>query len=94
MISRWLAIGLALLICAITARAGLPGDGLLAIVGINAVILSMILRPGWWTFWLPLGFWEQRASDSHQADRLGPVIQLLGWIALFLMLGLSSRITP
>ncbi|WP_158523256.1 hypothetical protein [Oceanococcus atlanticus] len=54
----------------------------------------MILRPGWWTFWLPLGFWEQRASDSHQADRLGPVIQLLGWIALFLMLGLSSRITP
>ena len=69
-----------------------PHDAVFAVSGLNLVALSMIFRPGWWTFWMPLGFLEQMASDKSKADSLGPVIVVGGWIALLLVLVLSLRI--
>jgi hypothetical protein len=61
---------------------GQSGDRLIAVLVLNAVALSMIFRPGWWTFWMPLGFWEQLAKDKHQADQQGPVLVFIGWLIL------------
>lgn len=85
--ARWIALALAGLSTLLGAREGAEAG--LAFGVLNLVGLTMIFRPGWWTFWLPFGFWEQRASDSHLADRQGPVISFLGWIVLLLILGLA-----
>ena len=77
----------ALLIAGVTTFLGFQSDpdrGV-ALALANAVCLSMIFRPGWWLFWMPFGFWEQRASDSGRADQQGPAIVFLGWIALLLV---------
>lgn len=85
MIGRWIALGLALTSTLIAFR-GEQSDAFIGVAALNAVALSMIFRPGWWTFWMPLGFMEQLASDKHKADSMGPVIVLFGWIAIVLIL--------
>lgn len=66
-------------------------DAAVAVAILNLIALSMIFRPNWWTFWLPLGFWEQMARDSKQADRQGPAIVFIGWIVLLLSLLLAAK---
>lgn len=78
MLSRLVAVSLAGLSTFVAGRAG--GDGQVGFAVVNLVALSMILKPGWWAFWLPFGFLEQLASDKHLADRQGPAIAFLGWL--------------
>lgn len=88
--NRWIATLLAAVAVLIALKTG--GDAALAIAGLAAMGLSMIYRPSWWTFWMNLGFWEQRASDSGSADQMGPVIVFIGWIVLLLVLWLAFRL--
>lgn len=88
--ARWVALSFAVLSSLIGLENSL--ESAVAIVVLNLVGLSMIFRPGWWTFWMPLGFWEQRASDSRQADQQGTVIAFLGWIVILLALILSTQL--
>ncbi|MFK7956827.1 MAG: hypothetical protein AB8B96_12110 [Lysobacterales bacterium] len=77
---RYLPILLALLSSALGFKQG--PESALGIAGLNLVALILIYRPHWITFWMPLGFWEQRASDSHKAGQMGPVVAFIGWILL------------
>jgi len=76
----WSVLGIA--VVSSVLATGLGGDRLLAVLILNALALSMIFRPGWWTFWMPFGFWEQLAKDKHQADQQGPVVGFIGWLIL------------
>ena len=87
--SAWIATLIAIASSLWALRSGV--DPALAVATLDLIALSMIFRPNWWTFWLPLGFWEQRASDSNQADRQGPAIVFIGWIALLLSLLLALK---
>ena len=86
----WIAISLALLTVLLGYRES--QDAAMAFGAMALLALSMIFRPGWWTFWMSLGFWEQRASDSNRPDQSGPAIALLGWIILLLAVFLSFRL--
>lgn len=88
--ARRVAIVLAAL-ALLLALQGSP-DAAIALGLMVLLALSMIFRSHWWTFWLPMGFWEQRASDGHRPDASGPAIVLLGWIILLLAVFLSFRL--
>jgi hypothetical protein len=76
----WIVVGIA--VVSSVLMSGQDGDRLVAVLVLNALALSMIFKPGWWTFWMPLGFWEQLAKDKAQADQQGPVVRLIGWLLL------------
>ncbi|MEM9530165.1 MAG: hypothetical protein AAGA23_04555 [Pseudomonadota bacterium] len=90
--ARWIALALAVVACLLALNSEAGRDGAMAIGLLSLGALSMIFRPGWWTFWMPLGFWEQRARDVGNADSMGPAIVLLGWIALLLTVYLAIRL--
>ncbi|MEM7705836.1 MAG: hypothetical protein AAF358_09815 [Pseudomonadota bacterium] len=85
----WMPWALALL--AVSLGYQESQDAAIAMALMCLLALSMIFRPGWWTFWMALGFWEQRARDSHRPEASGPAIALLGWILLLLAVFLAFR---
>ena len=90
--ARWIALGLVTVSCLLALNSPEGMNGLLAIGLLDALGLSMIFWPGWFTFWMPLGFWAQRARDVDQADRMGPVVAFIGWLVLLLVLYLATRL--
>ncbi|MEM6574344.1 MAG: hypothetical protein AAGB27_10345 [Pseudomonadota bacterium] len=86
----WIAWALALL--AVLLGYQESQDAAVAIALMAALALSMIFRPGWWTFWMAMGFWEQRARDSHRPDASGPAVALLGWLLLLGAVFLAFRL--
>ncbi len=87
---RFLPLLLALLSSALGFKQG--AEGALGMAALNVIALIFIYVPGWVTFWMPLGFWEQRASDSGRADQMGPVVSFIGWIILGVVLLLAFRL--
>ncbi len=87
----WIALALALL--AVLLGYQESQDAAVAIALMVALALSMIFRPGWWTFWMALGFWEQRARDSHRPDTSRPAIAFLGWLLLLGAVFLAVRLS-
>lgn len=82
--STWIAFGIALLSPVLSLEHS--EDLAMAVGLLNLIALSMVFKSGWWTFWMPLGFWAQRASDSHRAHQMGPVIAFIGWLILLAVL--------
>ena len=88
--ARWIALSLAVISTLLALNSS--QEGAAGVAGLNLLGLSMIFRPNWWTFWMPLGFWEQLASDESSADQQGAAIAFLGWIVLLLVLILALQI--
>ncbi|MDJ0652591.1 MAG: hypothetical protein QNJ40_00435 [Xanthomonadales bacterium] len=88
--AHWIALSLAVVSTLLALRS--DHEAAIGVAALNLLGLSMIFRPGWWTFWLPLGFWEQLARDKGSADQQGAAIAFLGWIVLMLVLILAIQL--